>query len=203
MDVFVDFFGVFMLVKDLLFDIDYDLYWCVLFWLFDVVLFNGIIKSYLGKGQFIDLSIGYVGQLLCLLSVDVLLCKLCFDFSDIFSEGFYFDLINSMVWIKDGVLYIDDMLVDGFEVDIVMKGLVDLVCCQLDLQVVVVLEIFVIVGVVVVFVVNFIVGVVVFVVSKVLGLLWNKVLILCYCIIGLIDQLQINEVLCQVCSNKK
>lgn len=159
-------------------------------------MFNGILCMCLGKGEFIDFSSGYVGQLLWLFSFDVLLCKLWFDFRDIFSEGFYFDFIYSIVWIKDGVLYIDDMLVDGLEVDIVMKGFVDLVCCCFDMEVVVVLEIFVIVGVVVVFVVNLIVGVVVFVVSKVLGLLWSKVFILCYCIIGLVDVLQINEVLC-------
>lgn len=117
------------------------------------------------------------------------MCKLCFDFRDIFGEGFYFDFICSIVWIKDGVMYIDDMLVDGLEVDIVMKGSVNLVCRDLNMEVVVVLEIFATVGVVAVFVVNFIVGVVVFVVSKVLGSLWSKVFILRYYISGSLDDL--------------
>ncbi|WP_423270095.1 AsmA-like C-terminal region-containing protein, partial [Escherichia coli] len=69
-------------------------------WSPDVASLNGIIKSHLGKGQFTDLSTGHAGQLLRLLSVDALLRKLRFDFSDTFSEGFYFDSINSTAWIK-------------------------------------------------------------------------------------------------------
>ncbi len=63
------------------------------------------LKATPGKGQFTDLSTGHAGQLLRLLSVDALLRKLRFDFSDTFSEGFYFDSINSTAWIKDGVLH--------------------------------------------------------------------------------------------------
>ncbi len=73
--------------------------------------------------------------------MDALLRKLRFDFSDTFSEGFYFDSINSTAWIKDGVLHTDDTLVDGLEADIAMKGSVDLVRRQLDLQAVVAPEI--------------------------------------------------------------
>ena len=90
---------------------------------------------------------GHAGQLLRLLSVDALLHKLRFDFSDTFSEGFYFDSINSTAWIKDGVLHTDDTLVDGLEADIAMKGSVDLVRRQLDLQAVVAPEISATVGV--------------------------------------------------------
>jgi uncharacterized protein YhdP len=85
------------------------------------------------QGEFTDLSTGHAGQLLRLLSVDALLRKLRFDFSDTFSEG-YFDSINSTAWIKDGVLHTDDTLVDGLEADIAMKGSVDLVRRQLDMQ---------------------------------------------------------------------
>mgnify|MGYP000867756223 CR=1 FL=1 len=142
-------------------------------------------------------------QLLRLLSVDALLRKLRFDFSDTFSEGFYFDSINSTAWIKDGVLHTDDTLVDGLEADIAMKGSVDLVRRQLDLQAVVAPEISATVGVAAAFAVNPIVGAAVFAASKVLGPLWNKVSILRYRITGPIDQPQINEVLRQARSNKK
>lgn len=148
-----------------------------------------------GKGRFTDLSTGHAGQLLRLLSVDALLRKLRFDFSDTFSEGFYFDSINSTAWIKDGVLHTDDTLVDGLEADIAMKGSVDLVRRQLDLQAVVAPEISATVGVAAAFAVNPIVGAAVFAASKVLGPLWNKVSILRYRITGPIDQPQINEVL--------
>ena len=142
-------------------------------------------------------------QLLRLLSVDALLRKLRFDFSDTFSEGFYFDSINSTAWIKDGVLHTDDTLVDGLEADIAMKGSVDLVRRQLDLQAVVAPEISATVGVAAAFAVNPIVGAAVFAASKVLGPLWSKVSILRYRITGPIDQPQINEVLRQARSNKK
>ncbi|CDL11422.1 membrane protein [Klebsiella pneumoniae] len=202
-DAFADFFGVSTPVKDSPFDIDYDLHWRAPPWSPDVASLNGIIKSHLGKGQFTDLSTGHAGQLLRLLSVDALLRKLRFDFSDTFSEGFYFDSINSTAWIKDGVLHTDDTLVDGLEADIAMKGSVDLVRRQLDLQAVVAPEISATVGVAAAFAVNPIVGAAVFAASKVLGPLWNKVSILRYRITGPIDQPQINEVLRQARSNKK
>ncbi|HDH1517645.1 TPA: AsmA2 domain-containing protein YhdP [Klebsiella quasipneumoniae subsp. similipneumoniae] len=202
-DEFADFFGVSTPVKDSPFDIDYDLHWRAPPWSPDVASLNGIIKSHLGKGQFTDLSTGHAGQLLRLLSVDALLRKLRFDFSDTFSEGFYFDSINSTAWIKDGVLHTDDTLVDGLEADIAMKGSVDLVRRQLDLQAVVAPEISATVGVAAAFAVNPIVGAAVFAASKVLGPLWNKVSILRYRITGPIDQPQINEVLRQARSNKK
>lgn len=153
-DAFADFFGVSTPVKDSPFDIDYDLHWRAPPRSPDVASLNGIIKSHLGKGQFTDLSTGHAGQLLRLLSVDALLRKLRFDFSDTFSEGFYFDSINSTAWIKDGVLHTDDTLVDGLEADIAMKGSVDLVRRQLDLQAVVAPEISATVGVAAAFAVN-------------------------------------------------
>ena len=82
-----------------------------------------------------------------------------------------------------------------------MKGSVDLVRRQLDLQAVAP-EIST-VGVAAAFAVNPIVGAAVFAASKVLGPLWNKVSILRYRITGPIDQPQINEVLRQARSNKK
>ncbi len=201
-DAFADFFGVSTPVKDSPFDIDYDLHWRAPPRSPDVASLNGIIKSHTGKGQFTDLSTGHAGQLLRLLSVDALLRKLRFDFSDTFSEGFYFDSINSTAWIKDGVLHTDDTLVDGLEADIAMKGSVDLVRRQLDLQAVVAPEISATVGVAAAFAVNPIVGAAVFAASKVLGPLWNKVSILRYRITGPIDQPQINEVLRRARSNK-
>ena len=202
-DDFVNFFGVSTPVKGSSFDVDYDLHWRAPPWQPDVASLNGILKSRLGKGEFTDLSTGHAGQLLRLLSVDALLRKLRFDFSDTFQEGFWFDSIRSTAWIKDGVLNTDDTLVDGLEADIAMKGSVDLVRRRLDLQAVVAPEISATVGVAAAFAVNPIVGAAVFAASKVLGPLWNKVSILRYRITGPIDQPEINEVLRQARSNKK
>ncbi|MFZ2610257.1 MAG: AsmA-like C-terminal region-containing protein, partial [Raoultella planticola] len=202
-DAFASFFGISTPVKGSSFDVDYDLHWRAPPWQPDVASLNGVLKSHLGKGEFTDISTGHAGQLLRLLSVDALLRKLRFDFSDTFSEGFYFDSINSTAWIKDGVLNTDDTLVDGLEADIAMKGSVDLVRRRLDMQAVVAPEISATVGVATAFVINPIVGAAVFAASKVLGPLWNKVSILRYRITGPIDQPQINEVLRQARSDKK
>ena len=164
---------------------------------------NGILKSHIGKGQFTDLSTGHAGQLLRLLSVDSLLRKLRFDFSDTFSEGFYFDSIRSTAWIKDGVLNTDDTLVDGLEADIAMKGSVNLVRREVDMEAIVAPEISATVSVATAFAVNPIIGAAVFAATKVLGPLWNKVSILRYRITGPIDKPQVNEVLRQARGDKK
>ena len=127
------------------------------------------------------------------LGVDVLR----FDFSDTFNDGFYYDSIRGTAWIKDGVMHTDDTLLDGLEADIAMKGSVNLVRRELDMEAVVAPEISATVGVATAFVVNPIIGAAVFAASKVLGPLWSKVSILRYRITGPIDKPQINEVLRQ------
>lgn len=42
-DVVVEFFGVMMFICQLLFNVDYDLYWCKVLWQLDEVMLNGII----------------------------------------------------------------------------------------------------------------------------------------------------------------
>lgn len=197
------FFGVSTPIRDSSVDVDYDLHWRDKPWQPDVASLNGILKSRVGKGQFTDLSTGHAGQLLRLLSVDALLRKLRFDFSDTFSEGFYFDSIRSTAWIKDGVLNTDDTLVDGLEADIAMKGSVNLVRRELDMEAIVAPEISATVSVATAFAVNPIIGAAVFAATKVLSPLWNKVSILRYRITGPIDKPQINEVLRQARSDKK
>ncbi|WP_142764421.1 YhdP family protein, partial [Klebsiella pneumoniae] len=84
---------------------------------------------------------GHAGQILRLLSFDALLRKLRFDFSDTFNDGFYYDSIRGTAWIKDGVMHTDDTLLDGLEADIAMKGSVNLVRRELDMEAVVAPEI--------------------------------------------------------------
>ncbi|MEH4017696.1 AsmA2 domain-containing protein YhdP [Escherichia fergusonii] len=196
-DAAVEFFGVSTPIRNSSFNFEYDLHWRNPPWQPDDATLNGIIRTHLGKGELTDISTGHAGQLLRLLSVDALLRKLRFDFSDTFGEGFYYDSINSTAWIKDGVLHTDDTLVDGLEADIAMKGSVNLVQRKLNMEAVVAPEISATVGVAAAFAVNPIVGAAVFAASKVLGPLWSKVSILRYHISGTIDQPQINEVLRQ------
>lgn len=197
LDAATNFFGVSTPLRGSSFDINYDMHWRAEPWKPDVATLNGILKTNLGKGEIADVSTGHAGQLLRLLSFDALLRKLRFDFSDTFSEGFYYDSIRSTAWIKDGVLHTDDTLVDGLEADIAMKGSVNLVRRELDMEAVVAPEISATVGVAAAFVVNPIVGAAVFAASKVLGPLWSKVSILRYRITGPVDKPQINEVLRQ------
>jgi len=84
-----------------------------------------------------------------------------------------------------------------------MKGSVDRVQRQRNVEAVVSPEISATVGVAAAFAVNPIVGAAVFAASKVLGPLWNKVSILRYQITGPVDRPQINEVLRQARAEKK
>ena len=197
LDAAANFFGISTPLRGSSFDVNYDLHWRAAPWTPDEASLNGILKTHFGKGEIADVSTGRAGQILRLLSFDALLRKLRFDFSDTFSEGFYYDSIRSTAWIKDGVLHTDDTLVDGLEADIAMKGSVDLVRRELDMEAVVAPEISASVGVAAAFVVNPIVGAAVFAASKVLGPLWSKVSILRYRITGPVDKPQINEVLRQ------
>jgi uncharacterized protein YhdP len=124
-------------------------------------------------------------------------CVNCVSISAIRSARFLFDSIRSTAWIKDGVMHTDDTLVDGLEADIAMKGSVNLVRRELDMEAIVAPEISATVGVAAAFAVNPIVGAAVFAASKVLGPLWSKVSILRYRITGPVDKPQINEVLRQ------
>ena len=196
-DAAAGFFGVSTPIRNASFNVDYDLHWRNPPWKPEEASLNGIIRTRLGKGEITELSTGHAGQLLRLLSFDALLRKLRFDFSDTFNEGFYFDSIRSTAWIKDGILHTDDTLVDGLEADIAMKGSVNLVRRELDVEAVVAPEISATVGVAAAFAVNPIVGAAVFAASKVLGPLWSKVSILRYRITGPVDKPQINEVLRQ------
>ncbi|TGC15341.1 TIGR02099 family protein [Escherichia sp. E2562] len=196
-DAAAEFFGVTTPIRQSSFNVDYDLHWRKTPWQPDEATLNGIIHTQLGKGEITDISTGHAGQLLRLLSVDALMRKLRFDFRDTFGEGFYFDSIRSTAWIKDGVMHTDDTLVDGLEADIAMKGSVNLVRRDLNMEAVVAPEISATVGVAAAFAVNPIVGAAVFAASKVLGPLWSKVSILRYHISGPLDAPQINEVLRQ------
>ncbi|HGF3847605.1 TPA: AsmA2 domain-containing protein YhdP [Escherichia coli] len=196
-DAAAEFFGVTTPIRQSSFNVDYDLHWRKAPWQPDEATLNGIIHTQLGKGEITEISTGHAGQLLRLLSVDALMRKLRFDFRDTFGEGFYFDSIRSTAWIKDGVMHTDDTLVDGLEADIAMKGAVNLVRRDLNMEAVVAPEISATVGVAAAFAVNPIVGAAVFAASKVLGPLWSKVSILRYHISGPLDDPQINEVLRQ------
>ncbi|WP_323666462.1 AsmA2 domain-containing protein YhdP [Pectobacterium punjabense] len=188
-------FGVDSPLKAGSFDVDYDLYWRGTPWAPDIASLSGILHTRIGKGEIAEVGAGQAGQLLRLLSFDALMRKLRFDFSDTFGRGFYFDSIRSTAWIKDGVLHTDDMLIDGLEADIAMKGDLDLAKRQVNMEAVIAPEISATVGVATAFAVNPVIGAAVFAASKVLAPLWNKISLIRYQISGSLDQPKIQEVL--------
>lgn len=188
-------FGMNTPLRDAPFKLDYDLHWRSAPWQPSEETLSGTLKTHFGKGQIADVNTGRAGQLLRLFSFDALLRKLRFDFSDTFNDGFYFDSINGTAWIKNGVMRTDNLLVDGLEADIAMKGNIDLVKRQIDMEAVVAPEISASVGVATAFVINPVVGAAVFAASKVLAPLWNKISLLRYHISGPLDKPEINEVL--------
>lgn len=194
MEVALRFFDLSSPVGNASFDIDYDLHWRNVPWQPDESTLNGILRTRLGKGEISELNTGHVSQLLRLLSFDALLRKLRFDFSDTFSDGFWFDSIRSTAWIKDGIAHTDDTLLDGLAADIAMKGTINLARRELDLEAVVAPEISATVGVAAAFAVNPLVGAAVFAASKALGPLWSTVSVLRYRITGTIEKPLINEV---------
>nr|WP_205298330.1 AsmA2 domain-containing protein YhdP [Pantoea formicae] len=188
-------FGMNTPLRDAPFKLDYDLHWRSAPWQPSEETLSGTLKTHFGKGQIADVNTGRAGQLLRLFSFDALLRKLRFDFSDTFSEGFYFDSINGTAWIENGVMRTDNLLVDGLEADIAMQGHIDLVKRQIDMEAVVAPEISAGVGVATAFVVNPVIGAAVFAASKVLGPIWNKISLLRYHISGPLDKPEISEVL--------
>ncbi|WP_343553057.1 AsmA2 domain-containing protein YhdP [Pantoea sp.] len=196
-------FGMNTPLRDAPFKVDYDLHWRSAPWQPSPETLSGTLKTHFGKGQIADVSTGRAGQLLRLVSFDALLRKLRFDFSDTFSDGFYFDSINGTAWIENGVMRTDNLLVDGLEADIAMNGKIDLAKRQIDMQAVVAPEISASVGVATAFVINPVVGAAVFAASKVLGPIWNKISLLRYHISGPLDKPEINEVLRKPREDKK
>ncbi|MGK2946239.1 MAG: AsmA2 domain-containing protein YhdP [Candidatus Malihini olakiniferum] len=183
-----DWFGVDAPLHAATFDVDYNLYWRDSPWAPHLSSLNGILHTRIGKGDIVNVGMSQAGRLLRLVSFDALLRKLRFDFSDLFCKGFYFSSIHNTSRIKDGVLHTDDLLVDGLEVDIAMKGRIDLVNQQIAMEAVLAPEISAALGVATAFVFNPVIGATVFAASKVLMPLWKKISLIRYHIHGKLDQ---------------
>lgn len=176
--------------------LNYDLHWQDLPWKPDLSTLSGLLSLNVGKGLITNVNTGTAGQILRLVSIDALLRKLRFDFSDTFSsKGFYFDSVKGTAWIENGVLRTDNSIMDGLEADIALKGNADFVRRRLDFDAVVTPELSASVGVATAFVINPVVGAAVFAASKALGPLWNKISLLRYHIGGTLDNPEIKEVL--------
>lgn len=190
----MEYFGVHTPLQDASFDLAFDLSWQGEPW--DPILnsLNGKTTAKLGNGQINNVG-GRANQILQLLSFDSLLRKLRLDFSDTFSNAFFFNSISGSTRIVNGIVKTNDLLINGSSADIAIDGDVDLVNQRLALNAVVAPEISTSVGVATAFVINPIAGAAVFAASQVLSPLWNKVSFIRYKIDGDFGNPVVNEVL--------
>lgn len=92
---------------------------------FNVASLKGDLKLEARRGQFMRLDPG-VGKLLGLLSLQSLPRRLTLDFRDVFSEGFAFDNILSVLTVNQGVLASNDFVMQGPAAVVSMSGSTDL-----------------------------------------------------------------------------
>jgi uncharacterized protein (TIGR02099 family) len=86
---------------------------------------NGHLNLDTNKGQFLQIDPG-VGKLLSMLSLQALPKRIALDFDDVFSKGFEFDKISGSADIKQGVIFTDDLKIEGSAAKVTMQGKMDL-----------------------------------------------------------------------------
>jgi uncharacterized protein (TIGR02099 family) len=86
---------------------------------------NGHFNLDTGKGQFLQIDPG-MGKILSILSLQALPKRIALDFEDVFSKGFEFDKISGSADIKQGVIFTDDLKIEGSAAKVTMQGQMDL-----------------------------------------------------------------------------
>lgn len=87
---------------------------------------NGKLSLDTGKGQFQQIDPG-IGKLLSILSLQALPKRIALDFEDVFSKGFEFDKITGSADIRQGVIFTDNLKIEGSSARVSMAGQMDLV----------------------------------------------------------------------------
>ena len=90
-------------------------------------MLNGSLKVSLGKGKLEDVEPGAAGRIFGLMSIAALPRRLSLDFSDLFSNGFYFDSIKGSFKFANGQAITNDFILKGASAMIKMAGPVDLI----------------------------------------------------------------------------
>ncbi len=86
---------------------------------------NGNLSMDTVKGQFLQIDPG-IGKLLSILSLQALPKRITLDFEDVFSKGFEFDKITGSADIKQGVIFTDNLKIEGSSAKVAMTGKIDL-----------------------------------------------------------------------------
>jgi uncharacterized protein YhdP len=93
--------------------------------MFSKASLNGNLNLDTGKGQFLQIDPG-IGKLLSILSLQALPKRITLDFEDVFSKGFEFDKISGTADIKQGVIFTDNLKIDGSSAKVTMQGQMNL-----------------------------------------------------------------------------
>jgi uncharacterized protein YhdP len=93
--------------------------------MFSKARLNGKLSMDTGKGQFLQIDPG-IGKLLSILSLQALPKRITLDFEDVFSKGFEFDKISGTADIKQGVIFTDNLKLEGSSAKVAMAGQMDL-----------------------------------------------------------------------------
>ncbi|WP_434930668.1 YhdP family protein [Shewanella sp. HL-SH5] len=98
---------------------------------FSLETLNGKIKFDMGKGHLSEIS-DKGARIFSLFSLDSILRKLSFDFSDVFGSGLYFNSFKGNLDIKDGVVKTTDTEMDAVAGNMKVRGYTDLTTQSLN-----------------------------------------------------------------------
>ena len=87
---------------------------------------QGQVAFHIKDGRFLKIKSG-AGHIVSLLSLQALPRRITLDFSDVFSSGFSFDSIESLVSISDGVASTDKLIMEGTSASVALAGDVDII----------------------------------------------------------------------------
>ena len=94
--------------------------------MFGIANLNGKISLDTGKGQFLKMEDPAIGKLLSILSLQALPKRITLDFEDVFSKGFEFDNIRGNADIKQGVIFTNNLNIEGSSAKVTMIGQIDM-----------------------------------------------------------------------------
>ncbi|KGJ98952.1 YhdP family protein [Thalassotalea sp. ND16A] len=98
---------------------------------FNLSTLNGKFKGKLDDGYLADVS-DQGARLLSLFSLQSLVRKLTLDFRDIFSKGMFYDDFKGTFNVANGIVYTDNLKMNGAAGNLTIKGNTDLTTNQLD-----------------------------------------------------------------------
>ncbi len=110
---------------------NYDVYWQGSPWEADISSIEGTIEYEVSKGQLLKIEPGF-GRMIGIFSIETLWRRMIFDFRDIFSEGFAFDLMKGSIKASDGNAYINNFQLKGVAATVDMEGRIGLRDKDLD-----------------------------------------------------------------------